>query len=242
MRKIYKLSGLFFFLIISYFFLNSCNNSLFGIKGSGDIIKKEINLQAFTKIEQAIDADVVISKGDVQKIEIEGQENIIDNIITDVKSGEWIIDFDKKISTHKTLTVFITIPTFEKVILTGSGNIYSDDTFDINNLNLAISGSGDIDFFINSEDINISISGSGNIYLEGGTIDQNVSISGSGNYTAFNFFSKKSEIDISGSGNCEVYAQDDLFVTISGSGNVYYKGSPSINSMISGSGKIINSN
>ena len=112
----------------------------------------------------------------------------------------------------------------------------------MNNLNLEITGSGDIDLLINSENTDISISGSGNIYLEGGTIDQTISVSGSGNYDAFKFFSKKSEIDISESGDCNVYAQDNLFVTISGSGNVYYKGNPSVNSMITGSGKVINSN
>ncbi len=242
MSKLNKTFGLVSILIISVLLLSNCNNSLFGIKGSGDTITKDINLQEFTKIDMAIDADVVLSKGDVQKVEIEGQENIIDNIKTKIKSGEWKIDFNKNVRTHKELTVYITIPTFESVVLSGSGNIYSDDTFDVNNLNLKIPGSGDIDLLINSENTDISISGSGNIYLEGGTIDQTISVSGSGNYDAFKFFSKKSEIDISGSGDCNVYAQDNLFVTISGSGNVYYKGNPSVNSMITGSGKVINSN
>ena len=242
MNKINKVTKFSLFFLVIVFFLTNCNHSLFGIKGSGETVKKILNLETINKIELAIDADVEIIKGDTQKIEIEGQQNIIDNIKTNVQSGKWLIEFDKKVSNHSKLIVYITLPDIEEIVLSGSGDIYSEDTFDVNNLTLKIPGSGDIDLLFNSENADISISGSGDIYSEGGTINQTISISGSGSYSAFRFFSNKSEIEISGSGDCKVNAQDNLFVTLSGSGNVYYKGNPSVNSVITGSGKVINSN
>ncbi|NOZ35884.1 MAG: DUF2807 domain-containing protein [Chlorobi bacterium] len=242
MSKINKILKFVSFLIIALFILNACNNSLFGLKGSGDTIKQEINLENFDKIEMAIDADVILIKGDVQKVKIEAQQNIIANIKTKVKSGKWIIEYGRNVGKHNPVTIYITLPAIPEIVLSGSGNISSDDTFDADTLILKIPGSGNIDIETNTKNVDISISGSGNIYLDGETTNQNISIFGSGNYKCFSFLSKKSDITISGSGTCEVYAQDNLFVEISGSGNVYYKGNPSINSMISGSGNIINSN
>ncbi len=44
---------------------------------------------------------------------------------------------------------------------------------------------------------------------------------------------------ISGSGNTEITANNQLKVTIAGSGNVYYRGTPVITTTIAGSGAVI---
>ncbi len=230
------------FSIIVLLVLNGCNSSLFGIKGKGDTISEEISLESFDKIDMAIDVDVIFSKGDVQKVKIEGQQNIIDNIKRDIKSGKWTVEYNKNVGKHNPVTIYITLPEISEIVLSGSGSISSDDIFNTKELILKIPGSGNINFTAETENTDVSISGSGNIYIEGKTTDQNVSVSGSGNYKGFSFTCEKSEITISGSGNCEVYAQNDLFVIISGSGNVYYKGNPRINSIITGSGSVINRN
>ncbi len=261
MKKSKRLYGLFFVVSLSTLIFSGCAHSLFGIKGIGNTITQEVIIENFDKIDMTIDADVVFIKGDVQKVEIEGQQNIIDNIKTKVKSGKWYIEYYKNVSKHEPVTIYITIPEITEIIISGSGDIYSDDTFDTDDLTLKIPGSGNIDLSVNSDDVDLSISGSGNIYLsadsedvnvsisgsgniclKGGTIKQDISISGSGDYNCFSFFSKKTDVNISGSGSCEVLVQDDLFVRISGSGNVYYRGDPTINSVISGSGDVIDKN
>lgn len=242
MKKYTGFFRLFFFVSLMILLFPGCDYSLFGIKGVGETITQEIFLENFDKIDMAIDADVVFYKGDTQKIEIEAQQNIIANIKTKVKSGKWDIEYDKNVGRHNPVKIYITLPEISQIILSGSGDIYSEDTFDVENLKLSISGSGDIDFAVNTDNTDISVSGSGNIFLEGGTIDQDISVSGSGNCKCFSFFSTKSNVSISGSGNCEVFARDDLIVNISGSGNVYYKGNPDINSHITGSGDVIDEN
>jgi hypothetical protein len=67
-------------------------------------------------------------------------------------------------------------------------------------------------------------------------------VSGSGDLKAFNFKTRRTETQISGSGNSEISVSENLTVRISGSGDVAYKGNPKIDSRISGSGRLINAN
>ncbi len=228
-----------FFILVS---ISSCEKSLFGLKGEGEVVTQEITLSEFNSIDMAISADVVFIKGDIQKVEISAQQNIIDNITKEIKSGEWEINYIKSVKTHKDIKIIITVPNVKNIVLSGSGNISTSDKFTGDEIKFKISGSGRIDFITEIDKINISISGSGDINLAGETNEQEISISGSGNYKSFLLDSNNCDVTISGSGSCELSVEDKLFVSISGSGNVYYKGQPSLNSIITGTGNVIDAN
>jgi len=236
-----KTKFVFLFLLV-FFCIAGCENSFFGIRGSGPVITQPISIDELNAINMTISADVYFIKGDDQYIEIEAQQNIIDNIERDVDNGMWVIEFDKRVYTHEPVKIYITTPHVEEIIISGSGDIYTEDMFESDEIELIISGSGDIDFSAKSLVTNITISGSGDIYLNGETNVQDVIISGSGDYNAYDYLSTETEVRIPGSGNCRVNVSDMLDVDISGSGNVYYKGYPTIQKTISGSGSVIDSN
>lgn len=219
-----------------------CENSFFGIRGTGPVVTQAISIGELSAINMTISADVYFIKGDVQYIEIEAQQNIIDNIERDVDNGMWEIEFDKRVYTHEPVKIYITTPHIEEIIISGSGDIFTEDMFESDEIELIISGSGDIDFAAKSLVTNITISGSGDIYLNGETNVQDIIISGSGNYNAYDYLSTETEVSIPGSGNCRVNVSDMLDVDISGSGSVFYRGYPTIRTSISGSGSVIDSN
>ncbi len=231
-----------FFILLSILFITGCDNSFFGIRGSGPVVTEQIEIEDIQAVNMAISADVYIIKGEEQFIEIEAQQNIIDNIEKKVKNGKWDIEFDKSVNKHEPINIYISVPYIDNIVLSGSGEIYSEDIFDSDKIELEISGSGDIEISANTLITNILISGSGNVYLSGQTNVQDILISGSGNYEAYNYLSTDCDINISGSGNCKVNVSEHLNVDISGSGNVYYKGNPTIINNISGSGSVINRN
>jgi len=242
MRNILNANVVFVSLFFIFISVSSCEKSLFGLKGKGEIVTQELTLSEFNSIDMTISADVDFIKGDIQKVEISAQQNIIDNISRDVKSGEWEISNIEKVSSHKDIKITITVPDVKNIVLSGSGDIYTNDKFTGSEINLKISGSGNIDFVTEIDNVNVSISGSGNVSLIGETNEQEISISGSGNSNNFSLNSERCDVMISGSGSCEVYANEQLFVTISGSGNAYYKGQPTVNSVITGSGNVIDAN
>jgi hypothetical protein len=238
-----KTTKLLFVMLLAIVFtamvLASC------VRGKGDVVTQTVQLDPFSGIDNSISADVYIKHAPVQSVEISAQQNIIDHIKLGVSDGIWKIKFDKNNVTHfEPVTIYISVPNLSSLIISGSGNIYMTNTFDsCGTVDLNISGSGNIDAYLNSISKTYStISGSGNINLSGNSPDQDISISGSGNIHAFPFHTMNTVVTISGSGLCEVTADSTLNVTISGSGNVYYKGHPDITVNTSGSGGIHNAN
>lgn len=231
-------------LIFPVIFLGSCENVFFpGIEGEGDVIDTEVYPSDFTGFANATNADIVLTRGSEQKVVIRAQQNIMENLKLDVRHGSWIIAPRKWVRRAEPVTVFITIPEIEEIILSGSGNITTTNFFeDSGDVSLIISGSGDIDFAGDMRDLNVLISGSGDIDLEGGAETMELVISGSGDVDSYPMDLEKARVTISGSGNVNVFAADYLNILISGSGDVYYKGSPELETHISGSGRVIDDN
>ena len=210
-----------------------------GIDGEGDVIKQEISLPALKGFDLGFGGDVIVTPGATQKIVIEGQKNIIDNIKRDVSNGTWRISYMKSVDNAKSVTVYITIPTIEYVGLSGSGSVKSTGKFSgLKDIDIAVSGSGDITLDIDAKDTGIRISGSGEIDLSGTTQSLEVAISGSGDVMTKDLVASSCKIQISGSGDAAVYVNGELETHISGSGDVRYRGNASVTAKISGSGEV----
>ena len=210
-----------------------------GISGEGPVVEKTLKLDAFEGITLAFSGDVYIQQGSTQSVKVEGQQNIIDNILTEVSDKHWKIKFDRPVKKHEKVKVYITIPTLTEASLSGSGNIYGKGKFsNLKDVNISLSGSGNIDMEVDANTIESRLSGSGNIVLAGAAEGFSIRISGSGNVKAYDLDAENCKISISGSGNSYVTVDGSLDVKISGSGDVKYKGSPRVNSKISGSGDV----
>ncbi len=230
-----KFTYIFTLLLASGILLNSCS-----LESVGPDTTETITLDTFQGIKLAIAADVRIIKGETQSVVVTGPANVIEDISREVNSGIWTIELDKKFKTYNNLNITITTNHIEEIDISGSGDVTVEGTFLLSSL--TISGSGDISANTDASRLESRISGSGGITV-GGSVDEFINkISGSGNVKGFELEAKQANIDISGSGNVEIYAINSLDVKISGSGDMYYKGTPSITQNISGSGNLVNSN
>lgn len=231
-------------LISAIALFTSCDKDSGPLKGEGPVIEQVFVLPEVNAIELNIDANVVLTHGETKEVIIKGQENIIDNIEKYINAdGYWNINYDRNVRSHAGVTIYIMSPYLDYISVSGSGSVNSVNSFaDSANVVLKISGSGNISFSTIALLTESNISGSGEIHLSGNSDEHRIFISGSGNVRAFNFFTKTTKVEISGSGYAEVAVEELLDVDISGSGNVYYKGFPQIISDISGSGGIHNSN
>lgn len=209
-----------------------------GVDGKGPRVEQDLNLDNFNGIRLSINANVYLTQGRSQSVRISAQQNIIDLISTEVDGNVWKIKTEENLDDHSEIKIYITVPEMKYVRLSGSGDIYTEGTFTNQSVEVAISGSGDLQFRTTASNIEASISGSGDIELDGSTDRLTVSISGSGDIDAMDMTSQNCEVRISGSGTAKVNATQDLNVRVSGSGDVYYRGKPNIQSRISGSGDL----
>jgi len=209
------------------------------ISGEGEVVTQEITLDALTGVNLGFSGNVILTQGSPQKIVMEGQQNILDNIKREVKNGTWNIVFDKSVHNAKDVTVRITMSTLKELGLGGSGSIKSTGKFTgLGDLDINLSGSGNITFEYEAQETDLNLSGSGEVDLAGSSKSLEIGISGSGEVDAPKLTTDDCEIHISGSGDASVHANQNLETHISGSGDVEYSGSASVTTRISGSGSV----
>ncbi len=210
------------------------------VTGEGPIVEKEISVSDFTGVSLGFAGDIYLTQGAGYKVVVKAQENIIDNIKRDVKSGVWHVGFDKNVKNSKGVKVYVTMPTLDYAAVGGSGNIITESRFTgLGDLKAAVSGSGNIKLDVDANEIRGGISGSGRVALKGQATRLDMDISGSGDIDAADLRTETCDIAISGSGDAKVWVTDQLDAAISGSGDIRYKGdAPKVRARVSGSGDV----
>lgn len=204
--------------------------------------KTEIReLKSFEKLAVHTSGNVYLTQGTEQRVELRGDDELLQSIVTDVEGGKLTIRTNKNswFGSQDKLDVYITMPEVRSITLSGSARLKGENTFKSDEIKLAISGSGSMSVTLEASQLDLAISGSGRMDLDGSANEAKIAISGSGGLKAENLKAKDYTIKISGSGSCRIQAEKSIDAHISGSGSVYYAGNPSkVDSHTSGSGKI----
>lgn len=215
------------------------------IKGNGNVITVKRTTSDYDKIGVGGSFDVILVKGKEGNISIEGEENIIPYLETEVNGNTLNIKYQKNtnINTTRRLTVTVTFKDLEHVSLGGSGNINSKETIKAKDFKVSLAGSGNITLAIDGDEVRSSLSGSGDIRLNGNTNHFTCSIAGSGSIKAYDLKADKLNANIAGSGSIRTHVKTKIKARIVGSGSIYYKGNPKyIDTKATGSGDVIDRN
>lgn len=215
------------------------------VKGNGNMTTETRNTGDYDGVKCAGSMDYILVAGTEGKIKLEGESNLLEYIITEIKGNDLIIKVEKGVnlspSWNKTIKVTIPFKEISSVSLAGSGDLWSEDKITASNFNVSLAGSGDMTLNIEATSVEGSLAGSGDITLKGNTNDLSLRLAGSGDIHAFGLQSNHTEASIAGSGDIEVVSNQSLKARVSGSGDIDYKGNPSKeDTKVSGSGKISN--
>lgn len=212
------------------------------VKGNGNVTTETRSTGDYNGIKCAGSMDFILVKGNEGNIKLEGESNLLEHIVTEIKKGDLIIKVKKKynIRPSKGKTIKITVPfqDIDKVTLAGSGDVITKDRIDTNELGVSLAGSGDIILDVSANNVKSSLAGSGDITLRGNASSFKVSLAGSGDVKAFDLESDDVSVSIAGSGNVQVNSDKSLKVSIAGSGDVRYKGNAEVTKKVAGSGSV----
>jgi len=215
------------------------------IKGNGKIVTVSRTTSNYDEVSVGGSFDVILIKGKESKITIEGEENIIPFIETEVNGATLDVKHKKRVNlrTTKRPRVTITYKNIDKVSLGGSGNIKSEGTIKSNDFHVSLSGSGNITLIVDADEISSNIGGSGNIELSGTSKKFTCSIAGSGSIKAYELDTDILNANIAGSGRIKATVSTQIKAKVVGSGHIYYKGNPKyVDSKSVGSGSVIGEN
>jgi hypothetical protein len=189
------------------------------VVGSGNMKTEKREVPAFTSVATsgAFTVDVVCQKE--RSLSLEGDDNILPLVSTEVKGGTLYIDSQKSYSSKKPVVVRISVPDITGLTSSGAGE------FTIAN--------------IKNEVLHIDISGAATVKATGETKNLTIKMSGAGSIQTSDLKATDVEVTMSGAGNADVYASNKLNADISGAGSVTYAGDPpTVNKNISGIGSI----
>ncbi len=221
---------------------NMMNNPFSSIRGEGAVEKFTRDVNDFKGVEVSEAADVSIRQGAEFKVLIEAQKNIADLLETSVENGILKIYFKKGTGSvsYDKLHIYVQAPDFDKLKLSGSGNLETESALTGQSLDLILSGSGDAKIKeLNYSNVVATVTGSGNINIDGGSSEKiEYEVSGSGDIDSKELKAKDVVAHVTGSGNINCSAETTLDASVTGSGDIYYAGTPSVKSRITGSGSI----
>ncbi|MFY0629368.1 MAG: DUF2807 domain-containing protein [Flavobacteriaceae bacterium] len=211
------------------------------VKGNGNVTTITRSTGDYDGVSVGGFFDVILVKGKEGKVKIEGEKNLMEYIVTDVKKGNLQIKVKKgvNIRTTKRLTVTVPVKSIDQVSLGGSGNIKGDVLLKADDFGVNLGGSGNITLRVDATTVKSSIGGSGNIKLSGDAGSFKGSIAGSGTIKAYELEVNTVKATIAGSGDIRISVKDEIKATIAGSGSIYYKGNPpKVNTKSVGSGSV----
>jgi len=189
-----------------------------GVPGSGKLQKEKRNLGPFTSIstEGAFDIAVVCQKP--QDLEIEGDDNILPLVSTEVSNNVLHIKNLRNYSTSSPVALKISVPDLMGIYSSGAGK-------------LEVSG-------VKNDKFEIDINGAPTIRVSGETKALSVDAKGAAKIDTHKLRAARVEVDSKGVSTVEVYAAEQLDVTVSGPSHVIYRGDAVVNKTVNGPGSV----
>ncbi|MGC1206291.1 MAG: head GIN domain-containing protein [Flavobacteriaceae bacterium] len=231
-------------LTMSLMFVNIMNAQLWGnkkVKGNGNVVTETRTTSDYDGIKCAGSMDFILVSGNEGKIILEGDSNLLEYIITEVKDDNLIVKVKKGIHMdYKNKTIKITIPfkDISLVSLAGSGDLFNKDIIETDKLSVSLAGTGDIKLDIKTNFVKGAVAGSGDLTLSGNTDKLEAKIAGSGDFHGFGLQANDTEVAIAGSGDAKVVSNKNLSARVSGSGDIKYRGNPKLDKKVAGSGSV----
>jgi hypothetical protein len=205
-------------LMVLISLVSGCHRIHSGIAGSGKLQKQKRDVGSFNSIstEGAFDLEIVCQKP--QSLEIEGDDNVLPLVSTEVSNNVLHIKNLRGYSVSEPITLRISVPDLEGISASGAGKI-------------EVSG-------VKNEKFVIDASGAPTIKAAGETKVLNVDASGAGKIDTHKLRAARVVVESKGVSKVEVYAAEQLDVTVSGPSNVIYEGDAVVNKTVNGPGSV----
>jgi hypothetical protein len=211
-----KKTGLLTSLLVTVSLIAGCHISR--VSGSGNRLKQKREVASFNSISTNGAFEIDVTCQQPVGLEIEGDDNILPLVTTDVSNNVLHITNRGSYSVSEPIKLKISVPNLEGISVNGAGRI-------------DIAG-------IKNEKFEIDSNGAPTIKVSGETKLVDIDANGAGSIDTHRLRASKAVVDSKGVSRVDVRAVDQLDVTVSGPSHVTYAGDPVVNKTINGPGKV----
>jgi hypothetical protein len=178
MKNSISQTGICFGILI---LITSCisSQSFLPVKGTGSAVDKNFDVSGFQKIDVSGGFDVTLTQGSSESVVLSAQENLFESIHVEVIQGVLKIYTENNLMPTKPLKAKIMFREINKLNVSGGGDVVADN-IKATDLEIGITGGGDLTANINAGELNCKISGGGDAKVKGITTLFNIDMTGGG--------------------------------------------------------------
>jgi hypothetical protein len=188
------------------------------IKGSGKRELQKREVAAFTSISTEGAFTVEVTCGKDRSLEVEGDDNVLEYVTSDVSGNTLRLKNRKNYSTSEPVKFKISVPNLDGLSVNGAGHI-------------DVKG-------VNNDKFEIDTNGAATIVVSGNTKVIDVGANGAGKVDAHNLHADRGIVDSRGVARIDVDVKSQLDVSVQGPSTVTYLGDPVVNKSVQGTGKV----
>jgi hypothetical protein len=188
-------------------------------RGSGVSASEERALPAFSAVELAGTNRVTVQVGRPQHVVVRADANLLDRVVTQVRSGVLVISDRGNFSARSPMSVVVTVPSLGSATLSGTGQL-TVTAVAARRFTARLSGTGTLTGSGSADRLDAALTGEGSLILAAlPALDVSVAVDGTG--TAM------------------VHATSSLDAALTGTGTILYAGHPAhVTKKITGTGTI----
>ena len=205
-------------------------------------IKKETRtVSGFDSLILKGKGELLLTQGGSESVVLEGDDELLSRVNTEVKDGLLTISFKSWLDhllPPSSLKIYVTLKNVHGIRIAGSGTLHAAKIV-TDRLKLETSGSADMKIDdLTADDLEVALSGTGEFDIAGKVTAQDVQVSGSGKYNTRNLESQIASVQVSGSCDITVNTIVSLELRVSGSALVSYVGNPRLKQRVTGHASI----
>ena len=201
--------------------------------------KERRKVSEFDAIEVSHGIDVYLTMGSSEQVDVEAAEELLEDLVTEVKGGILKIYFDRPFNWNANANVWIRAKEINMISTSGGVDLRGENVLEAKHLELKASGGSDMKLELHTKSVNVDISGGANIVLSGVTEELLVRSSGGSDVHSMDLVAKKADLEASGGSDIKAYIEEELDARASGGADITYSGNPGyVNTHTSAAGDI----
>lgn len=207
--------------------LFSCNLAFDGIKGEGEVIRKEKTINTnFNAIKASRGLDVILMKSNERTITVEANENLHNHIEVYVENETLYVTSDKNIYRADEKNIFVSYQDISKITSSSGASIISQEPVIQKELTVNASSGSDIELSVRAENINSSVSSGAHIKLSGKTNRHQASASSGADIRSQDLQSAIAQASASSGASIKIYANNQFTGKATSGADINYYGDP----------------
>ncbi len=215
----------------------SCNITFDGIKGEGEVVRKERIINAdFNAVKASRGLDVILVNDQETKVIVEANKNLHEHIKVYVKENTLHVTSDKNIYWADEKNVFVSYDKINQLKVNSGASITAQESLVQKELTLSATSGADIRLDIKAETLSSSVTSGAMIDLTGKVNNHKASATSGANIRAKDLLSLVSEAKATSGASIRIHAKNEFTGKATSGADVVYYGKPERVSEVDNSG------